>query len=1775
MARIWDFSVSFEPKIVANAMARFWKLNGWKFTPLVDANDRPVDHCPISLEPMEDPVLVCDGHIYDKNSITRWLSEGNKLSPCTGEELVHTKLLRIQPFCSAIEKFLRHLGEFTEAEMAAQDRSDGSSNHGVMHSCMELAAFLERKLLKRPKRSSKGREKRSKNIYAGQMAFDALQQAIKANQAEIDELQAQVNGAQKQLESLQKGIEEEAAQIVQRFLQMKPLREKAAISIQRWLRERAKVNAWRDRSEKLAKQCAMAMANGGEELVNKFQSKGDLDYRLVLKFLKADGADVNQSLPPGVTPLYKAAMAGQVISARLLCKAGADKDAVGPSKARQLHADLHDASRTALYAAAQGGHLGVVKILCELRADTDKGATRYGASPLFTAAEYGHAEVVKILCSFGAATNKALIVDASDTGLIPLHAAAKNGHFEVVRYLCACRGDVCKATLKANLTQLISSEPTDAQRGQGDIPEVGITPLFLAVRGGHSQIVQFLCTAQADVNKTLPDSGCTTLHMACRKGNQSVVQILLTAKANVNIPLTAMNRYTPLHAAASAGCELVVSQLCQARAKMDQPTGDIEATPLYLAAAKGFVKVVKVLCRSRADVNKTPTCTSATPLYMACLNGHLEVVQSLCLARADLNKEVLRNRQTPLFVAAKNGHLDIAKTLSVAGADLHKASSSEVTPLHMAAMNGHYDLVEGLVRNNADVNIASKIGATPLHLTALNNHPRVARYLCAASADKNACAKKPGSTPLMMAVLCGNGDMVDVLCEDEPQALHRMLTTSRLLLHVASRNGHEQIVWRLCGAGANANEAVSQEVLDQLKDSTSTNGMLSDEEFAEDADKETLQEQDVGSPEPEPSEKSEDNNGLPEAVIFESIEYSLHLGANPLFLASLAGHIGVVQILLQAQAQVDFCNIHDGMTPMTPLIAAVQQIHIPIVQCLLQALAQINGTIPQGTTPLHFAAQTGSTDLVQLLCQHMANVRSTSHTGEFPLMAAARESFTDIIQILLTYRADVNQSKTDSVQDTALTMAAEFGLCSVAHELCKARADVNKARMATSEGAAATAMLIAAENGHSAMVDLLGVFKADPNKVTSDGLTSMAVAAKKGSVEVMKFLQQCRADLNQPCSDRMLTPLMLAAEHGQTKLVQRLASQKAKLNAKRSDGHTAMHIAIQNRKVDAMNALASHRADINARATNGATPLSIAAATGEFSAARSLIELRANLNLGESGFAPVHCSVFNGDHKLVEYLMRHRADVNVAADDDTTPLHAAMNLMDNDIASTIVLLLLQGEANVNAQSKEGLTPVVAAVEGFQAEAVKLLCERRADVEICTEKGTTALLMAAETGQVETADVLIKYKADVNRENNLECRAAPLHIATFMGSDCMVRTLAAARAQVDKTTTRGHTALHYAAWGGHVDVARALLEAGADKHLSVGNPRRGINAIFMAVIQDQEDVLQLLFQGDQRGANFCNLLLHVAARNGQVQTIKTLCESRCDVNMTATTEDIAGLVDAAKEAQCQHPCNTPSTLIALEENFDQQVEEEPEEEAEGDFEEDLIHAPDDCEACYGGGVTTAPWLDVDTLQVGSTPLFMAAYYGHSALIPILLEARAHIDQPDIFGYDPLSAAAEEGMLEVVKILCRNRANVNSRNQYSLSPLQLAASNAHTKTVEELCRYSADVNYAASQPLGSFKLRTALHMAAAGQCADIVRLLCHFAAKLEAFTDDGLSAVSVAAVHGNPKVVQALCLARADGRLRSPSSRPGGDNAMDLARQHGHTEVVKILASYGVKPLHGER
>ena len=45
--------------------------------------------CPLTLEPMADPVTAADGHTYERSAIERWLAT-KSTSPMTGEALVHS-----------------------------------------------------------------------------------------------------------------------------------------------------------------------------------------------------------------------------------------------------------------------------------------------------------------------------------------------------------------------------------------------------------------------------------------------------------------------------------------------------------------------------------------------------------------------------------------------------------------------------------------------------------------------------------------------------------------------------------------------------------------------------------------------------------------------------------------------------------------------------------------------------------------------------------------------------------------------------------------------------------------------------------------------------------------------------------------------------------------------------------------------------------------------------------------------------------------------------------------------------------------------------------------------------------------------------------------------------------------------------------------------------------------------------------------------------------------------------------------------------------------------------------------------------------------------------------------------------------------------------------------------------------------------------------------------------------------------------------------------------
>ena len=68
--------------------------------------------CPISLDPMEDPVLVADGHSYERREIVRHFDLGRRTSPLTGAQLPHTHLMPNHALKKAIQAFLEEVRQF-------------------------------------------------------------------------------------------------------------------------------------------------------------------------------------------------------------------------------------------------------------------------------------------------------------------------------------------------------------------------------------------------------------------------------------------------------------------------------------------------------------------------------------------------------------------------------------------------------------------------------------------------------------------------------------------------------------------------------------------------------------------------------------------------------------------------------------------------------------------------------------------------------------------------------------------------------------------------------------------------------------------------------------------------------------------------------------------------------------------------------------------------------------------------------------------------------------------------------------------------------------------------------------------------------------------------------------------------------------------------------------------------------------------------------------------------------------------------------------------------------------------------------------------------------------------------------------------------------------------------------------------------------------------------------------------------------------------------------
>ena len=219
-----------------------------------------------------------------------------------------------------------------------------------------------------------------------------------------------------------------------------------------------------------------------------------------------------------------------------------------------------------------------------------------GLTPLHRVSQSGHPvtaqSLFKIACLLlGPGADK----DVSDKQRwTPLHTAAQNGHYEMVKQLLKFRPDAQNRTRKMPLFLGSGSRKPEVSldhRADLDFRDrEGRTPLHLASRYGHPDIVQLLLYHGTDVDVRSADDR-TPLHLASLFGRLAVAQVLLDRGAKVDAH--EVDGWTSLHLASAMGHLDVVMLLIQYGATVD--CRNDEETPLDLATVAGHLDIARFL----------------------------------------------------------------------------------------------------------------------------------------------------------------------------------------------------------------------------------------------------------------------------------------------------------------------------------------------------------------------------------------------------------------------------------------------------------------------------------------------------------------------------------------------------------------------------------------------------------------------------------------------------------------------------------------------------------------------------------------------------------------------------------------------------------------------------------------------------------------------------------------------------------------------------------------------------------------------------------------------------------------------------------------------------------------------------------------------------------------------------------------------------------------------------------------------------------------------------
>ncbi len=420
--------------------------------------------------------------------------------------------------------------------------------------------------------------------------------------------------------------------------------------------------------------------------------------------------------------------------------------------------------------------------------------------------------------------------------------------------------------------------------------------------------------------------------------------------------------------------------------------------------------------------------------------------------------------------------------------------------------------------------------------------------------------------------------------------------------------------------------------------------------------------------------------------------------------------------------------------------------------------------------------------------------------GNSPVADAAQRGDLEAVRRLLRDGADVNAAQGDGM--TALHWAAERGDGEMGEVLIYAGARVD----AGTRIGHYTPLHLAARSAHDAMVELLLQAGSDPDaRTTNSGASPLHLAAGSGDAQVIGLLVDAGADVNGRESAWGQTPLIFAAAGNRVEAVRALLQGGA-------DPSLTAHVIDVEEQATADQAaerrlnefLAAFKEKEGGDAEWQPTPSQVQAA---IEAAREIQrkwpdvpdpaddgrEEEEGAAADTAAAAPPDSAAAVGD------------SAGAAADTAVAAADSAAEATDSAVAPADST---NSEAEATGPRSYpqlvgawgGLTPLLHAVRQGHTAAALALLDGGADIDQPSAgDGTTPLLMAALNGQFDLALALLERGAD----------------PTAAGSAGTTPLFAVLERQWAPRASYAHPTEHEQQQATHLEVMKALLEAGAD------------------------------------------------------------------------------------------------------------------------------------------------------------------------------------------------------------------------------------------------------------------------------------------------------------------------------------------------------------------------